>query len=199
MKAYLGLLRSRPAYRALWAAEVVSITGDWFSLVAVSILAARSSTTPSALALATVLAAHMLPQALFSPAAGWLADRFDRRSILIGGNLIEGALTIGMALAASAGSLALLQALLFLRSATATLRGPASGASLPSLVEPSEVATANAFGAATWSATFVVGMALGGLATELGPVTALVIDAGTFGVASLILRRLPSLPRAERR
>ena len=96
MSAYLALLRGRPHYRTIWAAELVSITGDWFSLVAVSILAASASPDKGGLALATVLAAHLLPQALLAPVAGWLADRFDRRALLVGGNFVEGLLTLGM-------------------------------------------------------------------------------------------------------
>src|SRR5512139_2159363 len=193
MSGYLALLRNRSAYRALWAAELVSITGDWFSLVAVSVLAAASAPQSSGLALATVLAAHLLPQALLAPAAGWMADRFDRRALLVGGNFIEGALTLGMAAAAAGGSLVLVQLLLFVRSGVAALREPCAGAALPSLVEKKELTTANALGASTWSITFVVGMALGGIATEIGPVVALVIDAATFFVASGILLRLPRL------
>lgn len=191
--SYLALLRTRPAYRRLWAAELVSATGDWFSLVAVSIVAARSAPEAGGLALATVLAAHLLPQALLAPAAGWLADRLDRRRLLVLGNLTEGALTIGMTLAAAGGSLVALQVLLFLRSAVGALREPAVGAAMPSLVEREELATANALGASTWSLTFVIGMALGGVATEIGAPAALAIDALTFFVASLLFRGLPSL------
>lgn len=190
---YLDLLRSRPAYRRIWAAELVSATGDWFSLVAVSVVAARSAPDAGGIALATVLAAHLLPQALLAPAAGWLADRSDGRALLVNGNLVEGALTVGMTVAAARGSLALLQGLLFLRSAVASLREPATGAAIPSLVSRGELATANALGASTWSLTFVVGMALGGIATEIGAPAALAIDAATFFFASFLLRGLPSL------
>ncbi len=197
MREYVALLRRRPGYRALWTAEVISITGDWFSIVAVSVLSARGSSASGALALAMVLAAHLLPQALLSPVAGWLADRFDRRALLIGGNLLEGLLTLGMAAAAAGGHVFSVQALLFVRAAVAAVREPAAGAALPRLVGQKEIGAANALGASTWSLTFVVGMALGGLATELGPAVALLIDAGTFFVASGILVRLPRL-RAER-
>jgi MFS family permease len=197
MSAYLALLRGRPHYRTIWAAELVSITGDWFSLVAVSILAAGASPDKGGLALATVLAAHLLPQALLAPIAGWLADRFDRRALLVGGNFVEGLLTLGMLAAAAAGSIVLVQALLFVRSGVSALREPTTGAALPNVVDKSELATANALGASTWSVTFIVGMTLGGVATEIGPVYALAIDAGTFFLASAMLLRLPALAPAR--
>ncbi len=193
MSAYLSLLRGRPHYRRIWAAELVSVTGDWFSLVAVSILAASASPDKGGLALATVLAAHLLPQALLAPVAGWLADRFDRRALLVGGNFAEGVLTLGMVAAAAAGSIGLVQVLLFLRSGVSALREPTTGAALPNIVDKAELATANALGASTWSVTFVVGMMLGGIATEIGPVLALAIDAGTFFLASAMLLGLPRL------
>lgn len=193
MGAYLDLLRQRPAYRALFASEVVSVTGDWFSLVAVSILTVQAAGPSSGVALASVLAAHLLPQALFAPAAGWLADRYDRRALLVIGAVVEGLLTIAMVAAAAERSVGALQALLFVRASVASLREPAAGAALPSLVEKAELATANALGATAWSTTFVVGMALGGLATELGPTIALSIDAATFFLAAALLRPLPRL------
>jgi MFS family permease len=193
MGSYLDLLRARPAYRALFASEVISVTGDWFSLVAVSILTVQAAGASSGVALAWVLAAHLLPQALFAPAAGWLADRYDRRALLMSGALVEGLLTIAMVAAAAQRSVGVLQVLLFLRASVASLREPAAGAALPTLVEKSELTTANALGATAWSTTFVVGMALGGLATELGPTIALAIDAATFFVAAVLLRPLPRL------
>jgi len=94
---------------------------------------------------------------------------------------------------AVAGSIPALQLLLLLRASISAVREPAAGAAMPRLVERDELGAANAFGAATWSLTFVIGMALGGVATELGPAIALGIDAATFFVAALLLIGLPSI------
>jgi MFS family permease len=193
MTTYLQLLKARAGYRSLFIADVVSVTGDWFSLVAISVLVARGSPQSSGVALATVLAAHLLPGAALAPVAGWLADRLDRRAVLIAGNVCEGLITIAMTLAALQNSVAGLQLLLLLRSGVAAMREPAAGAALPSLVQEHELPTANALNATAWSTTFVVGMAAGGIATEIGAVTALVIDAATFFVAALVLLSLPRL------
>ena len=76
MRSSLRLLLRRRSYRALWLADLASLIGDWFSVVAVSVVAgaAAGSAAAGALALATVLATHLLPQALFAPVAGVLAD-----------------------------------------------------------------------------------------------------------------------------
>jgi len=194
--SYLSLLRRRPAFRALFLADLVSNTGDWFSLVAISILAADHSGDGGGLALALVLCAHLLPGAVLGPVAGFLADRFDRRRLLVVGGLLEGTVTLGMVAAAAVPDVphvGVVQLLLLLRSAIAALREPAAGAALPHLVKKEELATANALAASAWSTTFVVGMALGGLATELGVVTALAIDAASFFCAALVFLRLPAL------
>jgi MFS family permease len=193
---YLTLLRTRPAYRRLWAAELISQVGDWFSLVAVSVVS-LSAPGGGVMVLATALAAHLLPQTLAAPFGGWLADRLDKRRVLVGSAVLEGALTVGMAFAAAAGSVLPLQLLLVLRSIASSAREPAAGAALPRLVEPSELRMANTLGAVTWSVSFAVGMALGGLATTVGATFALALDAVTFAIAGVLLARLPPLLASE--
>jgi len=196
MKAYVALLRRRPDFRRLWAAELVSMVGDWFSIVAVSIVS-LASPGGGVLSLATALAAHLLPQAFAAPFGGWLADRLDKRSVLIGSSLLEGGLTVGMAIAAARGEVFVMQVLLCARSMASSAREPATGSALPRLVERGELAAANGLSAFTWSVAFAVGMSLGGLATALGAEVALAIDALTFFVAVMILRHLPALPRVS--
>lgn len=194
MREYLSLLRRRPGYRRLWAAQLVSQTGDWLGLVAVSVVVGQESDTGGVLALAWVLAAHLIPHALLSPFAGVAADRYDRRAILLWGNILEGVVTLAMVIAAWRGWVVALSAMVLLRSALAAARDPAGGAALPRLVEASEIEPANALGASTWSATFVVGMALGGLVAELGAELALAVDAASFALAALLLLGVPKLP-----
>ncbi len=78
-----SVLRRHPAFFRLWIAECISLVGDWFSVVAISVLAATRGGGEGALAVATTLAAYELPMAAVRPIAGVLADRFDRRSLLI--------------------------------------------------------------------------------------------------------------------
>jgi MFS family permease len=189
----LELLRRRPAFRRLWLADTISTMGDWFSLVALCSLSTESA-DGGVMLLASVLAAHQLPQALLAPIAGWLADRIDRKAVLVAGNTIEAILTMAMIVAVAHRSIAAVQMLLLARSATSALREPAVGASVPRLVSPDELPRANALGAATWSFAFVAGMALGGIATEMGARWALAIDAMSFLVATALLARLPPLP-----
>jgi MFS family permease len=196
MRSYFELLTRRRAFLRVWSAELVSLIGDWFSLVAVSIVSLESP-EGGVLALATSLAAHLLPQSLAAPFGGWVADRFDKRRVLIAGALVEGALTLVMLAAASAGSIALLQAALCLRSMASAVREPAAGAALPTIVDKSELRDANTLSGFTWSVALAIGMSVGGFVTASGPGVALAVDAATFAVSAFILRGLPALPPVE--
>lgn len=185
------LLRSAPAFRRLWLGNLISSSGDWIGWVAVSVLAMKSES--GALELAGVFIAHYLPAALLAPLGGFVADRWDRRKILIWVTLGQCLLTVAMALAALRAEVLWVQLLLALRSTAVAFIAPAERGAVPRLVAPSQVLLANAVDSATWSIMFTIGTALGGLISVFGPTTALGIDAGTFVLALLFYARLPSI------
>jgi MFS family permease len=149
------------------------------------------------IALALVLVGQSLPHALLAPAAGVLADRLDRRRMLIGVNTIQAGLTLAMAMAAAGGSLPLVQVMLFVRACVGAFLPPVQSSAMRRVVEEDELLPANALLSVTWSVMFAVGTAAGGAIAALGPVLALVLDAASFGVAALLLRRLPPMPAAD--
>ncbi|MEC8947742.1 MAG: hypothetical protein VX897_05415, partial [Actinomycetota bacterium] len=61
-----------PAFFRLWLAQVVSATGDWLGLLAISILAIRVGAGNEGAALSLVLAARIVPGFFFGPVAGVL-------------------------------------------------------------------------------------------------------------------------------
>jgi MFS family permease len=189
-----SVLRRHPAFFRLWIAECISLVGDWFSVVAISVLAATRGGGEGALAVATTLAAYELPMAAVRPIAGVLADRFDRRSLLIAVHLVQAVCTAWMAERALANDLIGLQALVFVRSSVSGLDWPARNGAIRRLVSDEDRLTANALGGASWSAMFAVGMALGGLVATLGVPLALVLDAVTFLGAAGLIATLPQMP-----
>ncbi|AUX46802.1 MFS transporter [Sorangium cellulosum] len=186
-----GLLRRRPYLRRVWLSEIVSLLGDWMSLVAVSLLALGDGS--GVVALALVMVGHHLPIALFAPVAGVLADRLDRRWLLVVTSGVQGVLTLGMAGAVVLGSVAAVQVLVFVRASVGALRFPVQSAVLRHVVEEDELLEANAILSATWSVMLAVGMAAGGAIAALGPTTALVLDAASFGLGALLLGGLPPM------
>ena len=81
------MLRSRlfinPDFYRLWLAQVVSATGDWLGLLAISILAIRVGSGNEGAALSLVLAARIVPGFFFGPVAGVLVDRWDRKKTMV--------------------------------------------------------------------------------------------------------------------
>jgi MFS family permease len=186
-----SLLLRRPSFRRVWLSQVVSLLGDWMSYIAVSLLSLREG--GGVVALAIVMVGHTLPNALFAPVAGVLADRLDRRRLLLLANIAQGVLTLAMAAAAALGSVGIVQVLVFVRASVAALLFPVQSAVLRHVVAEDELLEANAITSATWSVMFAVGMAAGGAIAVLGPTTALLADACTFGVAALLLLGLPPM------
>ena len=134
-----------------------------------------------------------------APFAGAITDRFDKRKLMIGTNVVQGVLALAMAAAAMVTDLVVLQLILLVRVSVGALFVTSGTAALPRLVDRSEIEEANALHSATWSVMFAGGMALGGaLSAAMGPTWVIVIDAVTFFVAALVLLGLPSLPSAAR-
>jgi len=184
-------------FRRLWLGDAVSLLGDWFTYVAVGMLALE--TGGGLITVATVLVAHTLPRALFAPHAGRLADRYDRRAIMVVVSLLRALIVVGMVVAAYTDQLFAVQALLFVRMALGAFMEPAAQASLPQLLPVSLLGRANALLGATWSLVFTIGVGLGGLVTAaIGVVGALAIDAVTFVIAAGILSALPRLRPEDR-
>ena len=192
LRGALSLLARRPDYRRLWTAEVVSYLGDWLAYVAVSLVALDAG--EGLLAVGLVLVAHSLPHAIIAPIAGVVTDRFDRRALMIGTNVVQGLLVLGMVAAAAVEHVWALQGLLFLRAGVSAFFVTAQSAALPRLVGRADLEEANALASLTWSVMFAFGVALGGvLSNAVGPTLAIAIDAVTFFVAAGLLATLPKM------
>jgi hypothetical protein len=186
-----GPLSAGRAFRRLWLGDLVSMLGDWLTYVAVGVLAIEHG---GALAVLGVLLAHTVPRALVAPWAGRVADRHDRRTVLVLGSVVRGTTVLGMAAAAAMQAPGWVQALLVARMAAGAFVDAAAGAAVPRLVPAARLAGAHALLGTTWSVTFAVGVAAGGLVTAtLGPVGALLADALTFFAAAAVYAGLPRL------
>ena len=87
MNEYVVLLKLNKDYRYLWLGSLVSQLGDWFNLLASAGLVANLTGTGTAISY--LFLARFLPLFLFSPLAGVLADRYERRTIIIPSDLLR--------------------------------------------------------------------------------------------------------------
>ncbi len=186
---YLTLLKTNRNYRSLWAAQVVSLLGDWFDLVAVMALVLRYS--GSAQALSGLLILRLAPMFVLGPFAGVLADRFNRRNLIILADLGRAVTVLGFLLVGSGDSLWLVYLLTLIQFSLVSVFEPARTALIPALTKPEERVAANALGALTWSVLLAIGAALGGLtAGLLGTEAAFVIDSLSFVVSASLIGRI---------
>ena len=189
MNEYLSILKKRPGFRYLWLSSVISLAGDWFNTIASVIIVNRY--TDTGLAISYILIARMLPRFLFGPIAGVVADRLNRKSIMVVSDLLRSGIVISFLFVDRPERVWLIYALTFLQISVASFFEPASSAMLPSLVRgDKELITGNVLQSITWSAMLAVGAGLGGgVAAWLGAEAALVIDSITFLFsAALVLK-----------
>lgn len=184
-RASVSLLRRNRAFRRLFFASVISLGGDWFLFVAIGglILDATGNATSVGLA----ILAQELAFFLASPFAGALADRMDRRKLMIGCDVARAVICVGF-LAVGEGTVWLAYPLLALLAVFAAPFDPASSAAIPNVVTPQDLSIANALGGSLWGTMLAIGAALGGVvASVFGADTAFLLDGASFVVSALLL------------
>ena len=183
---YIELVRGNVNFRRLWAGSIVSLLGDWFNTIALYVLITELTGSP--LALGGVFITKMLPWALVSPLAGALTDRYSRRLLMIGSDLVRAVVVLGFLLIDTAAEVPWLYVLIAAQVVVSAVFQPAKSASIPNITTPRELLTANALLSATWSTMLAVGAALGGLAAEvLGLEAVFLIDSVTYLVSALFI------------
>jgi len=156
-------------FRLVWAGACTSSIGTWMQKLAQSWLVLQLSGSPFLLGLDAFLGE--IPILLFSLAGGVIADRVDRRKLLIGSQIVQMSCAFLLA-----GMFALdvvrvwhILTLSFVVGMAQAFGGPAYQALIPSLVGPDELSAAIAWNAIQFHLARVVGPVLGGLAlTQLG-------------------------------
>lgn len=176
---YLKLLKNNRNYRKLWAAQAISNFGDWFGLLALYALIAKYSDSEFLLGL--IIVVKMLSLALFSPLAGYITDRFNRRKLMILCDILRALVVLGILGVQSESMLWIAYVLTSLQMMVSAVFEPAKTASIPNVTSKDELVNANIISTATWSIIFTSGMAMGGFATELFGIKAvLVLDVCTY-------------------
>lgn len=188
---FLGLLRRRPGYRNLWLASLVSYLGDWFNTIASVMIVNRYTETD--LAISWILIARTIPRFLFVPLAGLVADRVNRKTVMVVSDVLRAGIVLSFLWVDRPERVWLIYVLTVAQFVVASFFEPASSAIIPGLVEGSqELRTANVLSSITWSAMLTLGAALGGLfAGVFGARAALIADAFTFLISAAFLLGIP--------
>lgn len=209
-QAYRTLIRNGN-YRLWFASALGSGLGDWTGLFALQVLVASLAETGSSLqlfALGGLMMMRLLPSLFLGPVAGVVADRYNRKRLMVVTNVARGLLFLAIAFS---GDIVALFALTFVVECLSLLFLSSKDASLPGIVKTGHLPQANQLnllatygtlpvGAALATAMIPLAAALRGIGIEgANPtVMALLFNAVTFLVSALLLSRV-ALPRRPRR
>lgn len=183
LRPYINLLKHNHNYRRLWLSQVVSNFGDWFGILAVYALITKYSDSEFLLGL--IIVVKMMSLASFSPFAGYITDRFNRRHLMMFCDILRGFIVLGLLLVVSYQTLWLAYVLTALQMMLSAIFEPAKTSSIPNVTTEKELVDANVLSAASWSIIFTMGMGIGGLATEwLGTDLVFILDTISYGVST---------------
>lgn len=187
----------------LWLVQVVSSTGDWLGFSAIILLAAKVGGNGGAGAISLVMAARIIPGFFFGPLAGVLVDRWDRRRTMVACDLGRAGVIALLPFVGSVWGLVL--ASLALEVFT-LLWSPAKDATVPNLVPPDHLTTANSLSLGAAYGTFpfaaLLFALLAGVSSWLSGIEALsflaldqmslalYVDVATFLFGALMVRSL---------
>jgi MFS family permease len=183
-----------PAFRRLLVSLAVSSLGDWLYNVALLAFVYERTGSPTWLAFTT--AARILPIVLLGPLGGVLADRHDRRHLIIASDLLCAALMVALAGIVAFGLPVVLAPLLAAAATRASAaHPPAVAASTPRLVDAAGLQRANAARAAIGQGAIVVGPAVGAVLLAVSsPAVAIFANAATFLVSAALVAAIPAGP-----
>ncbi|HJR24675.1 MAG TPA: MFS transporter [Acidimicrobiales bacterium] len=193
----------------LWLTQVVSATGDWLGFLAIAALATRIGSRPEA-AVGVVMAARIVPGFFLGPASGVIADRFDRKRVMVVCDVGRAGVLATLPFVDSVWQLVVASLVLEIFTLLWT---PAKEASVPNIVPADHLTTANSLSLVAAYGTMPIAAGLFSLLAQvaewLGGVDALsglktdkeaiafFVDAATFLFSAFMISRL-RLPRVER-
>ncbi|SDL13884.1 dTMP kinase [Lentzea albidocapillata subsp. violacea] len=203
-----SVLAIRP-FRRLWLVTYLCSVGDWLSLLALTGLVSEmmKSYQWQSFALSLVVLTQLLPGILFAPIGGVLADKFDRRKVMVICDVLRGSLFISIALI---GSPIWLFVANFLVGCCAMLWIPAKESAVPNLLRrPDQVESANQLGLVmTYGISTISGFGLysliagipaylnlqgGNLEFNIATIAVVINGLLYFTSAILVATRLPEL------
>ncbi|MEY2445629.1 MAG: hypothetical protein QOE00_2209 [Ilumatobacteraceae bacterium] len=187
--SFRGAWRHRRG-RWLLASFAVSSIGDFFYFIAIIVFLIDSTGSPSWLAAAAV--ARLLAYAVFGTIGGVIADRYDRRRLMVVLDIARAGLMMILAVVAwNHGPPAVVIALTVLNAIASTPYRPALIAATPALVHEDDLAAANAAEGVVGQLAYFIGPALGGLVVATaGAGAAFLINAVTFLASAVLLARI---------
>ncbi len=186
----LTLLRNRD-FALLWTGGLVSVAGDWILYAALPFYVYER--TGSTIATAGMIVAALAPAVFLGSIAGVFVDRWDRKRVLVAGNLLQAAVVVLLLAAPFEGWLWIVFAVAAAQSAVAAFSQPAESALLPTLVDEERLLAANALNALNNRLARLAGLPIGAaLYGLLGLRGVVLVDCASFLLAALLIAAIAS-------
>lgn len=181
-------LTRNKGYITLMFAQAISSIGDWLSIIAViTLVGLKWNASPMEVSL--IILCLAIPMALFGPFTGTLADRFNRKTLMILSDVIRAGLILILTVA---DTIWIVYACLFTIGVFSSFFVPAKNGKLKELVPQDDMKSAMAITSMIDSSTKIVGPLLSGaLVTVFGAKTVFVIDSLTFIASACLILLLP--------
>jgi MFS family permease len=198
-QGFAAVLRRRD-FRYLWGAQLASQLADKFLMF--TLLVFMYTLTRRASLQSVLMIAYTLPSVLLSAPAGVYADRHDKRMLMVGTNVVRGALILLIPLAqiipVLRGQAWPLIVITLLFSSAGQIFAPAEAASIPTLVSRHQITEATSLFMTTVILTLVLGVPAATIAIGLlGNLAPFYIATGLFGLAALSVWKVSVSLRAE--
>jgi MFS family permease len=190
----IGALRESKPFRRLSAGQAVSLIGRQITTVAVPYQVYTMTGSPVLVGLLGV--AQVVPLISVSLAGGSIADRVDRRHLLLVTQTLLGLCSLALLLGALGHPpVVFVFVVVALASSVAALDSPTRTAMVPNLVSAQRLAGALSINIATFQTSLIAGPALGGIViAHLGLAGAYLVDVASFVAALLAVWLLPPQP-----
>jgi MFS family permease len=192
---------SNPNYRRYFAGQSISLAGTWMQMIAQSWLVLEL--TGSGTTLGFVIALQTLPTLLLGPYAGVVADRLDKRRLMIGLQTTMGVLALALGILTITGAVELwhVYALAFLLGLTNCFENPARQSFVLEMVGPDDLRNAVSLNSVLVNVARAIGPAIAGIVIATGGIgVCFLVNAGSFAAVVASLARMdtsalrPSVP-----
>lgn len=183
-------LKYNRSFITLMAAQAISNLGDWLHLLAIlTLVGIRWDATPWEITFTTLCAA--LPVLLTGPFAGALADRVNRKWLMIGA---DGARIVIVGGLIFADQIWHVYVLLILKSLFDVVFSPAKNGKLKEIVPQEQLGQAVSISSVIEQMSKIIGPALGGLLVAAFGITwCFVLDSASFLISGIILLWIPGV------
>ncbi len=188
---YMQLLKGNRSFRRLLSGQVISELGNWFNFIAgLGLVRAVSGAAPEVTAI--MLVARLAPFALFAPIAGAFADRWSRRTLMIGTDVARAIVALGFLFVNGPEDLWLAYTCAITGTVLAAFFEAAKNAAMPNIAGDRGLLAGNALLFSSRFLLMSIGAALGGwTAARFGYKAAFIINSVSFIVSAYSIWLIP--------